>query len=303
MASISVAPLGYALGAEARGLDLRVPLTQSQRSELYAAWLRHLVLVFPGQDHLTPEEFMAFSRNFGDLDDHPRQPAGYLHPDHREILLVTNRPRDGKPSETRRTGRNWHADLTYTLRPAKGALLLCREKPKVGGDTMWSNMHLAYETLSEKMRNFIDDLECVHSVGAGNLLQGRTQNDELLRLNPPAVHPLVLRHPETGRKGLRSGQRIQSILGLSEEEGANLLGFLNQHAVSPEFTFRHRWSVGDIVLWDNRSTQHLALPDFDQTQHRTMYRCSLIGETVGRLAEVGGAPTRETMLQELAAVS
>lgn len=304
MNDITITQLGYALGAEVTGLDLRRPLTESERGTVYDAWLKHQVLVFPGQD-LTPEQHIAFSANFGALDDHSAQPSSYLHPDHNEILLVTNRMINGKPSETRRTGRNWHADLTYTQCPAKGSLLLCKERPPVGGDTLWANMHLAYETLSPKMRAFIDDLECVHTTAIGNLMAGRdpAQTAELHRRNPPVIHPLVRVHSETGRKALMAGQRIRNVIGLSDEEGTALLAFLNQHATSPEFTFRHRWRVGDIVLWDNRNTQHLALPDFDQTQPRTMLRCSLRGDTVGRLADQAGSPTRETLLQELAAVS
>jgi taurine dioxygenase len=272
MATFDVQPLGYALGAQVTGIDLRRPLDPATRDALNQAWLDHLVLVFPGQDLSTVEQ-IAFSRQFGELDDHAFQPR-YTHPDHREILLVTNKRIDGKPSDTRNTGRNWHTDLTFTPRPAKGALLLCRERPPVGGDTLWANMYMAYETLTPRMQAFIDDLEAIHDA---SLVKGLEQRDpekvaEMKRLNPPVAHRLVQVHPETGRKSLLVGQRIRSIIGLSEAEGTAVLDFLNEHAQSQEFIYRHRWSVNDLVMWDNRCTQHVALPDFDQRQPRSRAR-------------------------------
>ncbi|TWT00684.1 TauD/TfdA family dioxygenase [Reyranella sp. CPCC 100927] len=305
MASLDIRPLGYALGAQVTGVDLRRSLDSATRQAINDAWLQHLVLVFPDQDLSTAEQ-IAFSRNFGELDDHAFQPR-YTHPDHREILLVTNKPIDGKPSDTRNTGRNWHTDLTFTQRPAKGALLLCREKPPVGGDTMWANMYLAYETLTPRMRQFIDDLEAIHDA---SLVKGLEQRDpekvaELKRLNPPVVHPLVRVHPETGRQSLLVGQRIRGLIGLSDAESAAVLGFLNEHAQSPEFVYRHRWSVNDLVMWDNRCTQHIALPDFDQRQPRLMLRCSLKGEATGRVLETATSAIsdREALMQSLAAVA
>ena len=304
MPGLTVRPLGFALGAEVTGLDLRAPLDPQDREAVYLAWLDHLVLVFPGQD-LGPEELIAFSRQFGDLDRHDSTPH-YRDPAHPEILLVTNRPRDGKPSETRNTGRNWHSDLTYTDRPAKGAVLLCKEKPPVGGDTMFANLYLAYETLSPKYRAFLEQLEAVHDV---TLVKGIEKRDpakvaDMKRLNPPIAHPLVHVHPETGRKVLFAGQRVRGFVGMTEEESAPILDFLNGHAASYEFTYRHRWTVGDIVMWDNRCTQHVALADFDQTRTRHMMRCSLLGEPSGRVLQAeASAPDKESLLQALAAVS
>ena len=305
MRDVAITPLGHALGAEVTGLDLTCPLDEVTRRRVYDAWLRHGVLVFPGNAHLTPEQHIAFSRNFGDLDQHESQAPETLLDGHREILVVSNKARLGKPSQTRNTGRNWHTDLSYSLRPAKAAALLCLEKPPVGGDTMWANLTMAYETLSPRMQAIIADMEAVHDV---TLVRGLFQRDpalvaEMRRRNPPVVHPMVRVHPETGRKSLLAGERVSHILGLTEEESRALLDFLNAHATSPEFVFRHRWRVGDIVLWDNRCTCHVALPDFDQTQPRHMLRCSMQGEAVGRLAEAGPAPSREQMIQAVAALA
>lgn len=301
---VNVEPLGYALGAAITGLDLSRDLDATDLAAVRAAWLKHLVLVFPGQN-LTPEQHMCFSRNFGRLDQHASQPRNYLDPEHPELLMITNKPIAGKPSDTRNTGRNWHTDLTFTLRPAKGALLLCREKPPVGGDTMWANLYLAYETLSPRMRDFVEGLEAVHDA---SLIKNIEQRDpekvaELKRLNPPVVHPVVRTHPETGRKSLLIGQRIRRFVGMSDEESDAILRFLNDHAMAPEFVYRHRWTVGDLVLWDNRCTQHIALPDFDQSQYRHMVRCSLEGEEVGRLYEVAQNDNPDALARAVAAMA
>lgn len=282
-----VEQLGYALGAAVKNVDLREPLSEADMSEIYRLWLKHLVLVFPGQERLTAAQHMAFASRFGTLDKHESQPRNYLDPQHPELLMITNKLVDGKKSDTRNTGRNWHTDLTFTQRPAKGALLFCREKPPVGGDTMWSNLYMAFESLSEPMRQFIEPLQAVHDA---SLIKGIEQRDpkqvaELKRLNPPVIHPVVRTHPETGRKSLLIGQRIRQFVGVHEDESEALLAFLNQHATKPEFVYRHRWTVGDVVMWDNRCTQHIALADFDQSKPRHMIRCSLQGEETGSIVE------------------
>ena len=304
MTRMTVTPLGFAAGAEVSGLDLREPLDDLARKQILDAWHQHLVLVFPGQD-LDSQQQIAFTKNFGEPEQNDFQPH-YRDPAHHEILLVTNKPRDGKPSETRNTGRNWHTDLSYTTRPAKASLLLCKEKPPVGGDTMWANMYLAYETLSARMQAFIETLEAIHDV---SLIKGIEQRDpqkvaDMKRRNPPVVHPVVKTHPDTGKKALYLGQRIRGFLGFSEDESAPILKFLNDHATAPEFVFRHRWSVGDLVMWDNRCLLHVALPDFDQTKIRHMTRTSILGELSGQVYQGDATPLeRESMLQAIASVS
>lgn len=305
MNSLEITPLGFAAGAQIRGIDLRKPLSEADQRLINAAWLEHIVLVFPEQD-LTPEEQIAFSRRFGVLDDHESQAPSTLHPDHREILVLSNKMVGGKKSGTYNSGRNWHTDLSYTSRPAKGAILHCKEKPPVGGDTMWANLYLALETLTPPIRALIETLEAVHDV---SMVRGIEQRDptvvaEMKRRNPPIIHPVVRTHPETGRKSLLVNQRIRRFVGMSDEESQSLLAMLNAHATSPEFVFRHRWSLGDVVMWDNRCSCHVALGDFDQTKPRVMYRCSLEGEVeTGRVADNAASADRESMLQAVAAVS
>ncbi|MDP1838440.1 MAG: TauD/TfdA family dioxygenase [Reyranella sp.] len=305
MSMIKIIPLGFAAGAQVVGVDLRQPLSDADQRRINEAWLEHIVLVFPEQQ-LTPEEQIAFSRRFGVLDDHESQAPSTLHPEHREILVLSNKVVGGKKSGTYNSGRNWHTDLSYTTRLAKGAILHCKEKPPVGGDTMWANLYLALETLTPPIRRLIEDLEALHDV---TLVRGIEQRDptvvaEMKKRNPPVIHPVVRTHPETGRKSLLVNQRIRRFLGMSDEESQNLLAMLNAHATSPEFVYRHRWSVGDVVMWDNRCSMHVALGDFDQTKPRVMFRCSLEGEVeTGRIARDLAGSDRESMLQAVAAVS
>ncbi|MCY0852794.1 MULTISPECIES: TauD/TfdA dioxygenase family protein [Cupriavidus] len=281
MSNIEVRPLGYAAGAEVLGLDLRKPLSSTEVDQVNAAWHQHLVLVFPGQD-LTPPQLIEFTGKLGDIERNENVPY-YRHPEYPEVLLVTNKQVNGKPSQTRNTGRNWHADLSYTDRPAKGSVLMCKEKPDVGGDTMFANMYMAYETLSPIMQKFVDGLEAVHDI---TLIKGFNRRDpaqvaDLKAKNPPIVHPLVRVHPDTGRKSLFVSERVRNFVGMTEEESQPILDFLNMHATSPEFVYRHRWNLNDVVMWDNRCTLHIALKDFDQSQPRHMMRCSMLGEKSG----------------------
>ncbi|MES2187258.1 MAG: TauD/TfdA family dioxygenase [Pseudomonadota bacterium] len=285
MTPIDISPLGYAAGAAVRGLDLRQALTELQVAAVNAAWRKHLVLVFPGQK-LTPPQLIAFTAQLGEVERNDSVPY-YRHPEFPEVLLVSNKAVNGKPSQTRNTGRNWHSDLSYTDRPAKASVLMCQEKPEVGGDTMFANMYLAYDTLSPKLRGFVDGLEAVHDI---SLIKGFSKRDpgqvaELKRKNPPIVHPVVRTHPETGRKSLFISERVSHFIGMSEEESKPVLDFLNAHSTAPEFVYRHRWSIDDIVMWDNRCTLHVALADFDQSQPRHMLRCSMLGEKSGYVLE------------------
>jgi taurine dioxygenase len=286
MGNIGIRRLSSALGAEISGVDLSRPVDRDRVNDIHRAWSEHLVLLFRDQRDLTPESHIAFSRNFGDLDRHDSNPR-YRLQDHPEILQVTNRLVDGKPSGTRNTGRNWHSDLSYTRHPARGSLLWCSERPEVGGDTMFTNMYLAYETLSDKLKGFLDGLEAVHDV---SLVKGIEKRDpaqvaELKRLSPPIAHPVVRTHPDTGRKALFVSERVRQFVGMSEEESRPLLDFLCRHATQPEFIYRHQWRVHDLVMWDNRCTMHIALADFDQTKPRHMLRTSILGDASGYVFE------------------
>lgn len=283
MSSIAVRPVGYALGAEITGVDLSKPLRAEDLRRINEAWFRHQVLVFPGQD-LSPEALIGFSSNFGELDNHDSQPFNRL-PGYDKVMLLSNRPVGGTLPPGGAAGVNWHTDLSYTVRPAMGTFLYCMEKPQIGGDTLFANMYTAYETLSPRMRAFLDDLEAVHDVSLINTKRAPEVVAEFKRLNPPVVHPAVRVHPETGRKALYVNDRVRTFVGLSEAESKPIIKFLCEHSVAPKFTYRHGWRVGDLVMWDNRCLTHMAVGDFDRHEIRHMIRTSCLGNYLGRLED------------------
>jgi alpha-ketoglutarate-dependent taurine dioxygenase len=282
VSKISIQPVGYACGARVTGIDVSKPLSAADLEAINQAWARHLVLVLPGQT-LDPLSLVGFTRNFGELDDYATQPFN-RHPEINEVFVLTNKYTNGKPSKTYNAGQNWHTDLSYTLRPAKGTSVYCMEKPSVGGDTMFANMYMAYDTLSPKMKEFLDGLEAVHdaSLIEGLDKRGPEVANEFRRLNPPVVHPAVRVHPDTGRKALYVNERVRTFLGLSEAESKPIVKFLCDHSVQPKFVYRHYWSVGDLVMWDNRCMVHLAVGDYDPSEIRHMIRTSGMGDYYGR---------------------
>jgi taurine dioxygenase len=282
MSSLTIQRVGYACGARVTGVDLSGPVTDGDFATIHKAWLEHQVLVFPGQK-LDPQSLVAFTGRFGELDDYSSQPFN-RHPEIKEVFVLSNKRTNGKLSPTYNAGQNWHTDLSYTVRPAKHTAVYCTEKPSVGGDTMFASMYLAYESLSAKMRDFLDGLECVHDVSLVEGLDKRGPEvaNEFRRLNPPVVHPAVRVHAESGRKALYVNERVRNFLGLSEAESKPILKFLCEHSVQPRFTYRHYWSVGDLVMWDNRCMVHLAVGDYDPAETRHMIRTSSKGDYYGR---------------------
>jgi len=284
--ALQIRPLGYPLGTEVAGLDLRSPLAEQMVVAIRAVWREHPVLCFPAQD-LAPAQLIAFSERFGEVDDNRAIPHN-RYPGFDKVALVSNKRIGDKPWAGYRNGQNWHSDLSYTDRPATGTFLHCKERPDVGGDTMFANMYLAYERLSPVMRRIIDDLEAVHDI---TLVKNIEQRDpevvkRMRELNPPVVHPAVRTHPQSGRRALFVNERVRNFVGMEPEESRPILDFLNRHAVNPEFVYRHRWTVGDVVLWDNRCTMHVALGDFDMwNQPRHMIRTALLGEKTGRFLD------------------
>ena len=278
---MDVVPLGHALGAEIRGVDIAGNLSNAEVDAIHRAWNAHHVIVFRGV-RWTPDRHIAFSRRFGALDTHDATPHDRLD-GHPELLEITNKPKNGQPSQTRNTGRNWHSDYSYTGRPAAASMLYCTEKPPVGGDTMFCNMARAYDDLTEKMKSLVAQL---HSVYDFALVSGVAQRDpakiaELMKINPPIAHPCVRVHPDSGLNALYVSERTSHFDGMSRAESAPIIEYLCRHATRPENVYRHRWEVGDLVCWDNRTTMHMALADFDQSVPRHMLRTTLLGEKSG----------------------
>jgi taurine dioxygenase len=278
---MDVIRLANALGAEVRGLDLSRPLSGPQQRELRAHWLEHLVLLFRDQS-LTPEALIAFSRQFGELERHDNYQPELRHPAHPELLQVTTTNVGGRRIAF---GQQWHSDLSYTLRPSQGSCLYCLELPPVGGDTLFANMIMAYEDLSPAMRRIVDRLEAVHDLANGRSHRDATPEQvAATRLrNPPVIQPVVRVHPETGRRALFVSEwMVKRIVGLTDEEGAALVRYLCEQSVREELTFRQTWRVGDVLLWDNRATVHMALDDYPADARRLLLRTSLSGDPQGR---------------------
>jgi len=281
--ALKLRKLSYPLGAEVCDIDVGKPMTEAEFGEIYRTFLDHGILLFRNQN-ITREQHIEFSRRFGELDKHDSLPRD-RHPDYPELLRVTNRPNpDGSPSDSRYTGRQWHSDLSYTTVPALGSLLRSWEVPEVGGDTLFANMYLAYETLSEGMKTLIADLHGIQLSGTRKIndpKSGIPRQQEQKRINPPVAQPVVRVHPETGRKALYLGEKVKRFDGMTEEESKPLIDFLNRHATKPEFVYRHQWRKNDVLVWDNRCTMHQALGDFDETQRRDMERTTIVGTPSG----------------------
>lgn len=262
-AAATVTPLGGALGARIEGIDLSRPLRDADLGLIRKAFLDYSVLVFPGQDALTPDQHIALARNWGDLHVTPAPDACLAG--HPEILVLDTH---GEKPVTDK----WHSDVTMDECPPLGSFLLARRVP-VGGDTIFANQYLAYEALSEGMKRLLESLRAMHT---GDIF-GRDGGIDPAAL-PRNLHPVVRTHPETGRKALFVNSVYTTHFeDMSVEESQPLLGYLFAHCVHPNFTFRHRWSEGDLVMWDNRCLQHFAVADYGASP-RTMHRVTVLGD-------------------------
>ncbi len=279
----TVRPVSASLGAEMTGIDLSETLTGNVFGVIESAFLEHKVLVFPDQV-MTPEQHVAFSRRFGDLETHVL--TNNLIDGIPEVYIISNLTDEGGEYVGRpRAGMYWHTDLSYQEIPSLGSIMYAHEIPDVGGDTMFANLEKAYDGLSDLMKQMIADLRVEHDFtwGYRNHVQRIAGFAEIaaehLAARPPVVHPLVRTHPATGRKSLYVSPGFGArIVDMSHDESVALLGFLNRHASRPEYVYRHRWSVHDVVMWDNRCTMHHAIDDYPATERRHMHRTTVTGE-------------------------
>jgi taurine dioxygenase len=256
-APLDVQPLSAPLGAEVRGVDLR-DLDDDTWAAIHAAWLERLVLFFPDQ-HLSPDEQVAFARRFGTPDVRPYLPK--LSDEHQEIVVLDSDA--GEVTDYWRAD-HWHTDVSFAAAPPQASILQMEVCPATGGDTMWSNQYLAYELLSEPLRDLLDGLSAVHE--AAHVGTGRS-----------AEHPVVRVHPETGRKSLFVNRTSTShFVQLRPGESDALLHFLCDFSEQPRFQCRYRWSAGTVAVWDNRCTQHYAIFDFDG--RRVIHRVTVLGD-------------------------
>jgi taurine dioxygenase len=278
---VTIGPAGEALGAEIQRVDLK-SISHADFCGIHNAWLDRLVLLFRGQQ-LTDEDLIAFSRRLGNLDWAPIQETGRRFVDgYPEIYVVSNVIENGVPIGSLGAGEAvWHTDMSYLEDPPKASMLYALEVPPGGGDTWFCNMYLAYESLPDPLKQRIQGLTLKHDGtynSGGYVRQGVTAVDDP-QTSPGTYHPLVCRHPETGRRGLYLGRRRNAcISGLPRAESESLLDELWYLATRDQFTWRHEWQVGDVVLWDNRCTMHRRDP-FDPDSRRVLHRTQIKGET------------------------
>jgi taurine dioxygenase len=284
VSKLRVRRLGYALGAEITGIDFTRPIADETIAEIRALWLDHIVLSFPGHTW-EPGEMVEFCSRFGKLDDGRQRPV-MQHPEFPQISPIVNQPITlGEKSFYALNTQYWHTDGSYTDQPATATFLCAKILPDVGGDTLFANMYMAYDNLSPAFVRLIEGLEGVFSITGSQTFKKATPEHqaEWERLNPPMVHPIVSVHPENGRKSVYIDHLLlKKFVGMTEEESKPIADFLLAHSTRYEFTYRHRWSVNDLVIWDNRCTLHYAVPDYDHTQLRQMFRCMLLPPRSGR---------------------
>lgn len=278
--TITLRPLSHALGAEVGGVDIAAGVGDNMAAEIREAFNRYGVLLFRDQK-VTREQHIAFSALFGELDKHPTLPRD-RHPDYPELLMVTNAPKaNGQPNDAKYTGQTWHSDMSYTATPAMGSLLRSVKVPSVGGDTMFANMYLAYETLSPGMKRMLEGVHGIHATARKVADPNSDRAAEGRRLNPPIAQPVVRVHPETGRKALYIGEKVTCLVDMTEAESKPIIDHLVRHATRPHFCYRHVWRDDDILMWDNRSTMHLALGDYPEGELRHMERTTILGTPSG----------------------
>ena len=271
---IEVKPISGALGAEIAGVDMARDLDDEVVAEVRHALLDHLVIFLRNQK-ATPQQHLAFARRFGEPIEYP-QLKGLP-----EAPMIT--PVIKLEHERHNFGGIWHSDTTYLAEPPMGSMLLAREVPPYGGDTMFANQYLAYEALSDGLRKTLDGMVGVSSSAKADVT--RTREDALKQAGAGATpktlqaeHPIVRTHPETGRKALyTSDAHTACIKGWTEAESLPLLRFLWQHQTRPEFTCRFQWKPGSLAFWDNRCAMHNPINDYHGFR-RVMHRITLAGD-------------------------
>jgi taurine dioxygenase len=271
---LEIHPIAGALGAEIGGIDLTQELDGETVSAIRRAWLEHLVIFFRGQ-RLTSEQFLGLARRFGEVVEYPFIKGIDGFPEITPVVKLED--------EKVNFGGLWHTDTAYLECPPMGTMLIAREVPTFGGDTLFANMYLAYETLSAGMRRLLDGLVAVNSSAKADVTktrEDRIRDGAKADAKPEYVaeHQVVRTHPETGRKALYvNGGHTVRFKDMTEAESTPLLAYLFAHQHRPEFTCRFRWEIGSIAFWDNRCTQHNPINDY-HGHRRVMHRVTLAGD-------------------------
>ena len=269
-AVLDVEPLTATIGAEVSGVDLADDLDDDTIAEIRAALVRWKVIFFRDQHGLDRASHVAFGRRFGDLEIHPITPKEQAEP---EVFVI---PAGG----TFRAPDTWHSDVTWRPQPSLGSILRAVELPPVGGDTLWADMARAYELLDDATRERIDGLRATHDyASAFGYGQPPEVQDKMRAKHPTVDHPIVRTHPDTGEKAVYVNAAFtRGVVGLTDDEGRELLQRLYATATIPDVQVRFRWRPGSVAFWDNRASQHIVSNDFLPAK-RVMERVTIAGDT------------------------
>lgn len=275
MPQLQIERIAGALGAEIHGIDLAAGLTETHAAQVRQALLEHQVIFFRDQ-HLDSAQYLRFAQAMGEPVEYPFVKGLDGYPVIIEVKKLEH--------ERSNFGGIWHSDTTYLQQPPMGSMLLAREVPPFGGDTLFASQYAAYEALSDGMRKLLDPLVAVNSSAKADV--SKTREDRIAtdgradaKKDYVSEHPVVRTHPETGRKALYVNvAHTLRFAGMTEEESAPLLHFLFRHQVRPEFTCRFAWRPGSLAFWDNRCVQHNPVNDYHGFR-RLMHRITLAGDT------------------------
>ena len=284
-------PSGKMLGARIEGLDLAKPLAEREVEEIIQAIGRYGVLCFPRQ-RLSARQHKEFAARFGELEINVASGA-YQEPGIPEVMILSNIVKDGKPIGLADAGQDWHTDMSYSKTIAFANVLYALEVPrrngKVLGATEFSSMHAAYEGLPDDLKARLDGMTVLHDF---NKFWDKMRNekgskrppltDAQKKAKPPVSHPIFLKHPITGRKVLYANPGYSMRINqLAQKESDEILEFLFEHQLKPEYRYRHEWAEGDVLMWENFGTIHNAIADYGPTEHRLVKRCQVMATRFG----------------------
>ena len=271
--AFSTRPLSPAVGAEIIGLDLSQPMSDEVFAQVLDTWHRHLVILFRDQ-HLSEDQQVAFAERFGPIS---RSTRGHFQSKNPAIMIISNIREDGKQIGALPDGEmHFHTDQCHQERPAKATMLYSVEVPSVGGNTLFANAYLAYETLPDPLKRKIKGRKALNAYDYD--AAATTRGTKMREGIPSYWHPIVRTHPATGRKALYVNRLMTiAIEGMPDDEARDILDALFAHQEQRKFVYEHVWRVNDLLLWDNRCTLH-ARTDFSDKERRLMRRCAILGE-------------------------
>jgi taurine dioxygenase len=275
---LQIKPASEHVGAEISDVNLAASLSNDTFEKIEGAYNGYSLLIFRDQQ-LSPEQQIAFARRFGELEISPR--TQFALPGYPEILVLSNIIENGKPIGNADAGRTWHTDMSYTKTPPRGSLLYAREIPiekgRSLGDTVFASAAAAFESLPEGEQASLLGLRAIHR-GSAKKYAPCSKLADMVKDIPDVEHPVIRTHPATGRKAIYvcEGECV-GIRGMADEVSLPLIKRLADLVTRPEFCYRHRWRAGDLLMWDNATTQHLAISDYQLPLRRLMHRVTVNG--------------------------